>query len=346
MGTKNVHQPWPLALNVFRILFSLPGTALCLSALCTPTHFHTDPFCQKKLVFIPRTFACILLSCHDQDTTRKGNIVLMSASERVRLNVGGVRFETTLTTIRRIPDSMLAIMFSERHTVNKDDDGFVFIDRGPRHFEDILNFLRTGSVPIGTPDPGFEAELEYYGLHQAFLDAGGQEILDPDMTSPVSEYLLLTISASMHLLTDERVLVVITGPSTVHATLTKLQHMLSGASSFGLRWEQNGCALRGTYTLNPAYTYNRQDGMDDLIIYLLQLISNGDFGSDFGFELVTSNSNGTILSGPNGPDGKFEHRSVFRRLLPWHKHTGIPHSRLARKRKADEMAAGSRQVES
>ena len=115
---------------------------------------------------------------------------------------------------------------------------------------------------------------------------------------------------------------------------------------FGLRWEQNGCALRGTYTLNPAYTYNRQDGMDDLIIYLLQLISNGDFGSDFGFELVTSNSNGTILSGPNGPDGKFEHRSVFRRLLPWHKHTGIPHSRLARKRKADEMAAGSRQVES
>eukprot|EP00966_Prymnesium_polylepis_P256222 5918314-Prymnesium_polylepis.1 len=88
--------------------------------------------------------------------------------------------------------------------------------------------------------------------------------------------------------------------------------------------------------------------MDALIIYLLQLISNGDFGSDFGFELVSSSSSGTILSGPSGPvpDGKFEHQSVFRRLLPWYKHARIPQSRLARKRNADEMAAGSRQVAS
>eukprot|EP00966_Prymnesium_polylepis_P166135 3840311-Prymnesium_polylepis.1 len=146
---------------------------------------------------------------------------------RATINVVGVRFETTLTTIRRIPDSMLAIMFSGQHTVHKDDDGFVFIDRSPTHFEDILSFLRTGSVPIGTPDQEFEAELEYYGLHQAFLDAGGQEMLDPTMINLVPEYLLLTISASMHLMTEERILVVISAPSTVGPTLTKLEQMLS-----------------------------------------------------------------------------------------------------------------------
>jgi hypothetical protein len=38
--------------------------------------------------------------------------------ESVKLNVGGTRFETTLTTLHRFPESMLATMFSGRHGIN------------------------------------------------------------------------------------------------------------------------------------------------------------------------------------------------------------------------------------
>ena len=66
--------------------------------------------------------------------------------QRVKLNVGGSKFETTLSTLTRYPDSMLGAMFSGRHEVPPDDEGYVFIDRDGTHFRAILNFLRTGFV--------------------------------------------------------------------------------------------------------------------------------------------------------------------------------------------------------
>ena len=197
-------------------------------------------------------------------------------------------------------------------------------------------------------------------MHQAFLDAGGQEVIDPNMTGSVPELSSL-ISLCVNSFADRHE----TGGRedgcydhwakhaalTLRTTLTKLQQMLS--SKFGLRWEESGCALhvRGTYTSNPVHPYNSQDAihgmssLDDMIVHLLQLISNGDFSNDFGFDLISSNSSGIIFS---APDSKFEHQSVFRRLLPWYKHAGIPHRVTAgpRKRNADEVAAESRQPES
>ena len=267
----------------------------------------------------------------------------MSGSERIRLNVGGVRFETTLTTIRRIPDSMLAVMFSGQHTVNKDDDGFVFIDRSPTHFDGILNFLRTGTVPVGMPHQGLEAELEYYGLHQAFLDAGGQEILDPDMTSDTTEYLLLSISVS-HVTDSLDVAIAVTDSlAATGRTLAKLEQMLDAdGAGLGLRWEQNSSTLVGACRLSAVSslldrTY-AQAQVDELMIYLFQLISNGDFGNDFGFKLISSSSSGSMaIAG-----GNFVNQSVFRRLQPWYKHANVPSTKVPRKRNADEMAAGSR----
>ena len=42
---------------------------------------------------------------------------LAQFKERVKLNVGGTKFETTLSTLTRYPDSLLAAMFSGRHKV-------------------------------------------------------------------------------------------------------------------------------------------------------------------------------------------------------------------------------------
>ena len=63
-------------------------------------------------------------------------------SSLVKLNVGGHKYTTSLTTLRTQPDSMLAIMFSGRHQLATDEDGAYFIDRDGTHYRHILNYLR------------------------------------------------------------------------------------------------------------------------------------------------------------------------------------------------------------
>ena len=60
----------------------------------------------------------------------------------IHLNVGGHKFDTTVATMTRFPDSMLGAMFSGRHQLPKDKDGYFFIDQDGTHFRHIINFLR------------------------------------------------------------------------------------------------------------------------------------------------------------------------------------------------------------
>ncbi|KAI5554807.1 hypothetical protein POPTR_019G038400v4 [Populus trichocarpa] len=89
-------------------------------------------------------------------------------SSLIRLNIGGKKFCTTIDTLtQREPDSMLAAMFSGRHTVSEDPDkGYVFIDRDGKHFRHILNWLRDGVVPTLTDAEYSELmrEAVYYQL--------------------------------------------------------------------------------------------------------------------------------------------------------------------------------------
>ncbi|GAB4857228.1 FH protein interacting protein fip2 [Ancistrocladus abbreviatus] len=86
----------------------------------------------------------------------------------VRLNIGGKKFCTTVDTLtQREPDSMLAAMFSGRHTVCPDSNkGYVFVDRDGKHFRHILNWLRDGVVPALKDWEYSELlrEAEYYQL--------------------------------------------------------------------------------------------------------------------------------------------------------------------------------------
>ena len=52
-----------------------------------------------------------------------------NTKKTVKLNVGGVYFKTSLLTLTKDPDSMLAAMFSGRFEENVDEDGSFFIDR-------------------------------------------------------------------------------------------------------------------------------------------------------------------------------------------------------------------------
>ncbi|KAF6174772.1 hypothetical protein GIB67_031296 [Kingdonia uniflora] len=90
------------------------------------------------------------------------------SSSQVRLNIGGKKFCTTMDTLtQREPDSMLAAMFSGRHTIYQDSEkGFVFVDRDGKHFRHILNWLRDGVVPTlkGSEYQELLREAEYYQL--------------------------------------------------------------------------------------------------------------------------------------------------------------------------------------
>ncbi|XP_071946834.1 BTB/POZ domain-containing protein KCTD9-like isoform X2 [Antedon mediterranea] len=88
----------------------------------------------------------------------------------VALNVGGKRFTTTRSTlIGREPSSMLARMF----TGNKypwcsavDSEAAFLIDRSPRYFEPILNYLRHGQLIIDADisPKGILEEAKFFGL--------------------------------------------------------------------------------------------------------------------------------------------------------------------------------------
>uniref|UniRef100_A0A7S4CAA6 BTB domain-containing protein n=1 Tax=Eutreptiella gymnastica TaxID=73025 RepID=A0A7S4CAA6_9EUGL len=68
--------------------------------------------------------------------------VELKAAAIVELNVGGVHMTTSSLTLTQEPESLLGIMFSGRHSLTRDKDGCIFLDRDPAVFAVVLNFLR------------------------------------------------------------------------------------------------------------------------------------------------------------------------------------------------------------
>lgn len=82
----------------------------------------------------------------------------------INLNVGGKLFATRLATLQRFTDSMLAVMFSGRHAVDKDSDNNYFIDRDGTYFHHILNYLRDDILPPVSCAEQVLKEALYYGI--------------------------------------------------------------------------------------------------------------------------------------------------------------------------------------
>ena len=90
----------------------------------------------------------------------------------VNLNIGGQHFTTSIQTLTKDPDSMLAAMFSGSFELKPCEDGAFFIDRDGSHFRYILNYLRTGKLNL-PKDTTFVKELleeaEFYQI-QGMID--------------------------------------------------------------------------------------------------------------------------------------------------------------------------------
>jgi hypothetical protein len=85
----------------------------------------------------------------------------------VRLTVGGVMFETNMTTLLAEPDSSLAKMFTVLQMLPRTDpSGAYFIDSSPEHFGAVLNWCRFQKLMVG-PDfdlAGLLVVADYFGL--------------------------------------------------------------------------------------------------------------------------------------------------------------------------------------
>jgi len=91
----------------------------------------------------------------------------------VTLNVGGTHFSTCKSTllIKAPQDSVLARMFSNESrglmaACRRDRNGCYLIDRSPKYFEPILNYLRTGQLILESdvsPEGVYE-EAKFFGL--------------------------------------------------------------------------------------------------------------------------------------------------------------------------------------
>ena len=88
----------------------------------------------------------------------------MDGENRIVLNVGGIRFETYKTTLKKIPATRLSRLTEA--LVNYDPLlNEYFFDRHPGVFAQILNYYRTGKLhyPSHVCGPLFEEELDFWG---------------------------------------------------------------------------------------------------------------------------------------------------------------------------------------
>ena len=110
---------------------------------------------------------------------------LIYSQEPIMLNVGGVKYQTSLSTLTCHSGSFFAKMFGGKFSVQPCSDGSYFIDRDGKNFEHILDFLRTKKIFIKNDECLIErllSESEYYNLPSLrsliLLKASGSRILN------------------------------------------------------------------------------------------------------------------------------------------------------------------------
>ncbi|KAI8339999.1 hypothetical protein BC941DRAFT_419151 [Chlamydoabsidia padenii] len=111
-----------------------------------------------------------VLSQRKQEADEQKPQSLTTFPNKIRLNVGGDIFETSLKTLKRDQTSLLAVMFSGKHPIEPDSEGSYFIDRDPTHFRLILNYLRDLRIsPAVLQDELISQELlqeaQFYGIN-------------------------------------------------------------------------------------------------------------------------------------------------------------------------------------
>ena len=115
----------------------------------------------------------------------------------IKLNVGGVMFETSRATLTQVPDSLLGKMFDPDSSLPpaRMQDGAFLIDFSPSSFPVILHWLRCREVALGevTVETALSA-ARYFGL-QALLEA--LEEISKKEKEPESDWIKLNADGTI-----------------------------------------------------------------------------------------------------------------------------------------------------
>uniref|UniRef100_A0A182W2V6 BTB/POZ domain-containing protein KCTD3 n=1 Tax=Anopheles minimus TaxID=112268 RepID=A0A182W2V6_9DIPT len=83
----------------------------------------------------------------------------------VHLNVGGTRFSTSRQTLTWVPDTFFTSLLNGRISSLQDESDAIFIDRDPKLFSLVLNYLRTKEIDIKSVDIRvLRHEAEFYNI--------------------------------------------------------------------------------------------------------------------------------------------------------------------------------------
>jgi hypothetical protein len=105
-----------------------------------------------------------------EEIKNKFEKVSSQAKSKIKLNVGGKIFTTSLSTLTMEKNTYFSSMFSEYFNTQPDEDGEYFIDRNPEHFHLILDYLRNPTKEVNLNEmtkkqlDDFYFEVDFYSI--------------------------------------------------------------------------------------------------------------------------------------------------------------------------------------
>jgi len=91
----------------------------------------------------------------------------------VKLNIGGLLFETFFSTLNKFGSNFLTQIVQSPMSSRKDANGYYFIDRNGQAFHPILDYLRTAKlIPNGLSLKSILVEANYYSINLAHAFCG------------------------------------------------------------------------------------------------------------------------------------------------------------------------------
>ncbi|XP_050402185.1 potassium voltage-gated channel protein Shaw-like [Patella vulgata] len=114
----------------------------------------------------------ILLQDEVGNTPRREGRKLAGGCARLLLNVGGVRHETHVSTLRNAPNTRLARL-AENHLESGCKTEEYFFDRHPAVFNSVIDYYRTGElhVPLEVCGAVVKRELDFWQINQYKIKA-------------------------------------------------------------------------------------------------------------------------------------------------------------------------------
>ena len=97
-----------------------------------PAPRHPTP--SLELVVLPKDHKDIVVWTTLLLGTMKTSLNFFQFPNVIDLNIGGFHYTTSLVTLRKYEDSLLAAMFSGGYDLVRDKDGYIFLDHDGRYF--------------------------------------------------------------------------------------------------------------------------------------------------------------------------------------------------------------------